>query len=109
MGQLMYGNAVTPIGVDDELLTHLRTVIVTKLRRNESFPLTVRNGDGAAETMWLHAAIPLRMVVAEEAEVNRPLMAAMMNAASLPAGLDLTRDEFAPGVAGSPSLRAMTA
>ncbi|MEV7610874.1 hypothetical protein AB0N61_15420 [Microbacterium sp. NPDC089320] len=109
MGYLTYGNTTAPIRVDDELLTHLRLVIVTKLRRNESFPLTLSLGDGAVETLWVHASIPLRFVMDEEAIIDRSLVVAMMNAANSTGGLDLTRGEFAPALAGSRVLHAMSA
>lgn len=109
MGHLTYGNMSTPIEVDDELLTHLRMVIVTKLRRNESFALTVRNGDGDVETLWVHASIPLRLAIEEEAVIDRPFVVAMMNAASSSGGLDLTREEFGPALAGARALHAMSA
>jgi len=109
MGYLTYGNTAAPIEVDDELLTHLRLVIVTKLRRNESFPLTLPLGDGVGETLWLHASIPLRFAIEDEAPIDRSLVVAMMNAASSSGGLDVTRDEFARPVGGSRRLHAMTA
>lgn len=109
MGRLTYGTTAAPIEVDDELLAHLRLVIVTKLRRNESFPLTLPIGDGAVETLWVHASIPLRFVMEGEPSIDRPLVVAMMNAANSGGGLDLTRDEFAPALSGSRVLHAMSA
>lgn len=109
MGYLTYGSTAAPIRVDDGLLTHLRLVIVTKLRRNESFPLTLSIGDGAVETLWVHASIPLRFAMDEEPGIDRALVVAMMNAASSAGGLDLTRDEFAPALAGARVLHAMSA
>ena len=109
MGRLTYGNTATPIELDDRLMTHLRLVIVTKLRRNESFPLTLAMGDGIAETIWVHASIPLRFSMSQEVDVDRALVVAMMNAASSAGGLDLTRDEFARVVDGSRTLHAMSA
>lgn len=109
MGHLTYGNTAAPIEVDDELLTHLRLVIVTKLRRNEAFPLTLPVGDGVAETLWLHASIPLRFAIEGEAPIDRPLVVAMMNAATSSGGLDVTREEFARPAGGSRRLHAMSA
>ncbi|WP_447911732.1 DUF7882 family protein [Microbacterium phyllosphaerae] len=109
MGSLTYGNTAAPIEVDDELLTHLRLVIVTKLRRNEAFPLTLPLGDGVTETLWLHASIPLRFAIEDEAPIDRPLVVAMMNAASSSGGLDVTREEFARSAGGSRRLHAMSA
>lgn len=109
MGYLTYGNTAAPIEVDDELLSHLRLVIVTKLRRNESFPLTLAIGDGVAETLWVHASIPLRFVMEEEVAIDRALVVSMMNAANSAGGLDLTRGEFTPALGGSRRLHAMSA
>ncbi|WP_394194923.1 hypothetical protein [Microbacterium foliorum] len=109
MGYLTYGSTAAPIEIDDDLLTHLRLVIVTKLRRNESFPLTLSIGDGAIETLWVHASIPLRFAMDEEPSIDRSLVVSMMNAANSAGGLDLTRAEFAPALTGSRVLHAMTA
>ena len=109
MGYLTYGNTAAPIEVDDALLTHLRLVIVTKLRRNESFPLTLPLRSGVAETLWLHASIPLRFAIEDEAAIDRPLVVAMMNAASSSGGLDSTREEFAASPVGARPLHGMSA
>lgn len=109
MGRLTYGNAAEPLEVEDELLAHLRMVTMTKLRRNESFALTVPGGDGVAETLWIHAAIPLRFAMAEGLGLRRPLLTAMMDAANSSGGLDLTRSEFRPRSAEYRHLRAMSA
>ena len=37
MGTLFYGDAGTPIGIEDRALAHLKVAIITKLRRGESF------------------------------------------------------------------------
>ncbi|WP_350224767.1 ATP-dependent DNA ligase [Leifsonia sp. fls2-241-R2A-40a] len=59
---MMY-DSTTKIGFDDRVLAHLEVVIVSKLRRKESFALTWRepleNGSGRS-TVWLDVAIPLR-------------------------------------------------
>jgi hypothetical protein len=40
MGTLYYGAARTALSVDDRLLAHLKVVITSKMRRNESFLLS---------------------------------------------------------------------
>lgn len=68
MGSLYYGDAQTPIQIDDRALAHLKVVIATKLRRNESFTLSWRHPEGDApgrSTLWLHPSIPLRFVFQE--------------------------------------------
>jgi len=67
MGYLYYGGS-DPIQIDDRPLAHLKVVVATKLRRNESFTLTWRHPDDQPEgrsTVWLHPSIPLRFVFDE--------------------------------------------
>ena len=82
MGYLTYGNTTTPFEIDDELMAHLRVVVVTKLRRNESFALTLNTAEGAVETLWVHASIPLRFTVEEDVDLQRPVLVSMMDAAN---------------------------
>ncbi|RDV43876.1 ATP-dependent DNA ligase [Leifsonia sp. ku-ls] len=62
MGYLVYDSS-TVIAFDDRVLAHLEVVIVSKLRRKESFALSWRepadNGDGRT-TIWIDPSIPLR-------------------------------------------------
>ena len=63
MGVLFYGSAEHPIEIDDVALAHLKVVIATKLRRNESFTLSWQHDDGqprGRSTIWLHPSIQLR-------------------------------------------------
>lgn len=63
MGRLKYDSSAPPITIDDETLVHLKIVIGTKLRRNESFLLTWLRGDDAEDartTIWVHPAIPMQ-------------------------------------------------
>lgn len=95
MGQLIYGGKRV-IELDDDVLAHLRSVTFTKLRRNESFALTVPAQNGGTEALWIHAAIPLRFMVDDNAPVDRSFLVAMMTAAGGASGLDLSSPEFAP-------------
>ena len=61
MGNLFYGNTPDPIEMPDRLLSHMKVVVATKLRRGESFTLTLRHPEGAAAgrtTIWMQPAIP---------------------------------------------------
>ncbi|WP_149084202.1 MULTISPECIES: DUF7882 family protein [Microbacterium] len=107
MGTLTYANAA-PIEVDDELLAHLRAATVTKLRRNEPFALTVQTGADRAETLWIHASIPIRFVVEGTVALHRPLLARLMRAAGSTGGLDLTDPDLSLEAA-SRELHAMSA
>ncbi|UXW85085.1 hypothetical protein NFX31_12780 [Microbacterium azadirachtae] len=69
MGILYYGSAEHPVEIDDTALAHLKVVVATKLRRNESFTLSWKHDDGepvGRSTIWLHPSIPLRF------EFNEP-------------------------------------
>ncbi len=63
MGRLKYDGTSEPIIIDDETLAHLKIVISTKLRRQESFMMTWLPRDGGLDrraTVWVHPAIPLQ-------------------------------------------------
>lgn len=109
MGRLTYGNTDAPIDVDDALLVHLRAVTVTKLRRNESFALTVPTLGGAVQTLWIHASIPLRFSFDGDPQLFRPLLAKMMEAANSANGLDLSREEYAESLEQNRELQAVSA
>ncbi len=62
MGSLEYNSSRPPIEVDDLTLGHLKIVIGTKLRRNESFMMTWLPESGRLAgrlTTWMHPSIPL--------------------------------------------------
>lgn len=62
MGTLEYNSSRPPIEIDDETLTHLKIVIGTKLRRQESFMMTWLPPDktpASRLTIWMHPSIPL--------------------------------------------------
>lgn len=63
MGRLRYDGTSEPILIEDVTLAHLKIVIATKLRRQESFMMTWRplqGGVDARATVWIHPAIPLQ-------------------------------------------------
>ena len=62
MGRLRYDGTSEPILIDDETLAHLKVVVGTKLRRQESFMMTWLPKPEASSgrlTIWVHPAIPL--------------------------------------------------
>lgn len=70
MGTLHYGATGEPIEMPDRILAHLKVLVSTKLRRNESFSLSWdRLSDGAVErsSIWLHCSIQLRFQIDAEA------------------------------------------
>ncbi|MFD5226403.1 hypothetical protein ACFWHT_12345 [Microbacterium sp. NPDC058342] len=102
MGQLYYGNNPDPIVIEDRALAHLKVVVATKLRRNESFTLSWRHqgeDEPGRTTIWLHPSIPLRFVFAEpEApELSAEWITAMAQSANSSGGIMLL-DEHVDGV-----------
>lgn len=68
MGTIHYGASPDPIHIDDRALAHLKVVIATKLRRQESFTLSWKHPEGEVggrSTIWLQPAIPLRFTFEE--------------------------------------------
>lgn len=86
MGAIVYGTGEQRFDVDDRTLAHLKTITLMKLRRNESFSITLR--DAAAErgrvTLWLHPSIPLLFTFAtdETFDMDRPLLEELMHGAN---------------------------
>ncbi|MEV4667425.1 hypothetical protein [Microbacterium sp. LWO12-1.2] len=62
MGTLEYNSSRPPIEIDDETLAHLKIIIATKLRRQESFMMTWLPDDKnpvGRLTAWVHPSIPM--------------------------------------------------
>ena len=99
MGQLFYGNNPEAIIIEDRALAHLKVVIATKLRRNESFTLSWKHPVDAAPgrtTIWLHPSIPLRFVFEEpEApELSTQWITAMAHSANSSGGIMLLEEHL---------------
>ncbi|HET6302921.1 hypothetical protein [Microbacterium sp.] len=103
MGTIYYGGAGTPIHIEDRALAHLKVVIATKLRRNESFTVSWRHPEGeprGRSTIWLHPSIPLRFVFddPEPAQLSREWIEELANSANSSGGIMLVAEHFdAPG------------
>lgn len=87
MGYLHYGGFAS-FAFDDRLLTHLRTVIITKLNLQESLCFTWRD-EGRQRSIWLHPSIPLHFEFDEEAtpELNPRWVEQLLVHANSPGGL----------------------
>ena len=92
MGTLNYGVGTEPIHIEDRALAHLKIVIATKLRRNESFTLSWKHPDGDApgrSTIWVHPSIPLRFTFddPEPPEINVKWIEELMHSANSTGGI----------------------
>jgi hypothetical protein len=100
MGSLFYGSTPEPIVIRDIVLGHLQAVTIVKLRRGESFTVSLRRSGAAAgylSTLWMHAAIPLRFVFDTDADIafDRATLQDFARAANSASGLYI--DLIEPG------------
>ncbi|NLP85244.1 hypothetical protein HF576_15455 [Microbacterium sp. CFH 90308] len=108
MGTLIYGVAPA-IGIDDWALEHLRFVIVTKLRRDESFSFNWENepdvdGDVSRErpgiygTVWISKSSSLYFSFDKprSRELNRHWLDALAATANSASGLRLVPEPSLP-------------
>lgn len=94
MGIILYGGATEPIHIDDRALAHLKVVIATKLRRNESFTLSWKHPEddlAGRSTIWLHPSIPLRFTFDEPdvPPLNMKWVEELMQSANSTGGISL--------------------
>ncbi|GAA1469298.1 hypothetical protein GCM10017607_17690 [Microbacterium thalassium] len=99
VGTIYYGGSDTPIHIEDRALAHLKVVIVTKLRRNETFTLSWQHPDDeprGRSTIWLHPSIPLRFVFddPEPTELSREWISDLANSVSSTGGIMLVAEHI---------------
>ncbi len=99
VGTIYYGGSATPIHIEDRALAHLKVVIATKLRRNESFTVSWRHPDDqprGRSTLWVHPSIPLRFVFddPEPATLSREWIEELANSANSSGGILLVAEHF---------------
>jgi hypothetical protein len=92
VGKLIYDSSESEFEFDDRLLAHLRVVIVTKLRRSESFTFTwdiPMSAGGGRMSLWMQPSIPLqfRFYGSREPALNREWIEALSQVASSVVGL----------------------
>lgn len=108
MGRLLYGAAERGYEIDDRALAHLRVAILTKLRRGESFALTLEHGHergNGRTTMWLNEAIPIQFVFAgnRQPSLNRVWVDELLDTAHSMGGLQLVPEPRETEAMGSDS------
>lgn len=100
MGKLVYSQE--EIEIEDRALAHLKVVITTKLRREESFTLSWRHADDqprGRSTIWLHPTIQLRFVFSgeEPIELSRKWLDALAQSANSTSGIMLVAEPAPDG------------
>lgn len=89
-----------PLHIEDRALAHLKVVIATKLRRQESFTLSWEHPTDqpiGRSTIWLHPAIPLRFIFddPEAPTLNAACIAELAKTANSAGGVTLAPEYLA--------------
>jgi hypothetical protein len=96
MGQLLYGSPPEVFELEDRTLAHVEIVALAKLRRNESFALSIDNADGGRSTIWLsaHATLHFRFAEARH-DINRAWLDELIDSANTTAGMRIVAEPVA--------------
>lgn len=90
MGSLHYGSPPATFELDDRTLAHVELVVLAKLRRNESFALTIDGPKGARSTIWLNSSSCLRFDIGTQGiEINRQWLEELIDSANTTAGMKI--------------------
>jgi hypothetical protein len=88
MGSLHYGSPPASFELDDRALAHVELVVLAKLRRNESFALSLDAPKGGRSTIWVNSASTLRFDFDEAThEINRQWLDELIDSANTTTGL----------------------
>jgi hypothetical protein len=92
MGKFIYGTPSISVDFDDRVLAHLKVVILSKVRRGESFTFSweysAASGSGHS-SIWINPAIPLQFDFAggREPHLNRAWVEDLVRLSNSPSGL----------------------
>jgi hypothetical protein len=107
VGKLILGSSFTEAIIDDRELAHLKVVILSKLRRGESFPFSWKHGPdtggGGRSTIWLNpsSTIEFRFQGSRNVDLNRAWIDILLAGANSSSGLSQTAEPLPPGTAGA--------
>lgn len=102
MGTLHYGAPPASYDLDDRTLAHVELVVVAKLRRNESFALTLDGKGGKRSTLWINSAATLRFDFdGSEHEINRRWLDELLDSANTTAGMRVVPEPTAAETASA--------
>lgn len=97
MGTLRYGYPPLEVTLDDRVLAHLQFVIITKLRRKESFVFSWKDDPDLSEgrsSIWIEPSIPLHFKYTdpEQPKLNRAWIDVLMRSAYSADGLKVVEE-----------------
>jgi hypothetical protein len=103
VGKLIYGSD-SGIDIEDRVLAHLQVVIITKMRRRESFAFSWeygRESGSGRDTIWVHPSMNLRFRYngSRAPELNRAWLEELSMLANSANGLRLIPE---PGIKPEP-------
>ena len=88
MGSLHYGSPPATFEIDDRALAHVELVVLAKLRRNESFALSLDVPDGGRTTIWVNSSSTLRFEFETQThEINREWLEELIDSANTTVGM----------------------
>lgn len=92
MGTFIYGTPSTAVEFDDRVLAHLKVVILSKVRRGESFTFSweYKAADGSGRSsIWINPSIPLQFDFSgsREPTLNRAWVDELVRLSNSPSGL----------------------
>ena len=95
MGKFIYGTPSIAVEFEDRVLAHLKIVILSKVRRGESFTFSWEYSAAAGSghsSIWIHPTIPLQFdfLGSKEPQLNRAWVEELVRLANSPAGLRVT-------------------
>ena len=98
MGQLLYGTPPEIFELDDRTLAHIEVVTLAKLRRNESFAISLDRPEGGRSTIWVgtNATLQFRFEVGRQ-EINRAWLDQLIDSANTPGGLRIEAEPTTEG------------
>lgn len=108
MGKFIYGTPAIAVDFDDRVLAHLKVVILSKVRRGESFTFsweyTAATGSGHS-SIWIHPTIPLQFdfLGSREPSLNRAWVEELVKLSNTPSGLRVIPEPSEPESAAQKS------
>lgn len=91
MGHLHYGSPPASFELPDRTLAHVEFVVLAKLRRNESFAITIDEPAGGRQRIWVSPAATLRFQFdGPVVGINRAWLEELIDSANTASGMQIT-------------------
>jgi hypothetical protein len=100
LGKFIYGMPSIEVEIDDRVLAHVKAVITSKLRRDESFTFTYEDPTGDELThnsVWLDSSIPIQFEISgtQDPPLNRDWLEELSRSANSAGGLRIVAEPVA--------------